>query len=70
MSGSLMTAAEVAELHGVPRSWVYEQSRRGQIPPGRSVGIADTEGRHRTSPNVMRNLAGEMRSCRGAFAER
>ena len=32
MAGSLMTAAEVAELLGVPVSWVYEQSRRGQIP--------------------------------------
>ncbi len=27
-----MTAAEVAELLGVPVSWVYEQSRRGRIP--------------------------------------
>lgn len=27
-----MTAAEVAELLGVPKSWVYEQSRRGRIP--------------------------------------
>jgi excisionase family DNA binding protein len=32
MSGSLMTAAEVAELLGVPVSWVYEQSRQGHIP--------------------------------------
>lgn len=32
MSGSLLTAAEVAELLGVPVSWVYEQSRRGRIP--------------------------------------
>lgn len=32
MAGSLMTAAEVAELLGVPVSWVYEQSRRGRIP--------------------------------------
>jgi excisionase family DNA binding protein len=32
MVGSLMTAAEVAELLGVPVSWVYEQSRRGRIP--------------------------------------
>jgi excisionase family DNA binding protein len=35
MAGSLMTAAEVAELLGVPVSWVYEQSRRGRIPLGR-----------------------------------
>lgn len=32
MSGSLMSAAEVADLLGVPKSWVYEQSRRGRIP--------------------------------------
>lgn len=32
MAGSLMTAAEVAELLGVPVSWVYQQSRRGRIP--------------------------------------
>jgi excisionase family DNA binding protein len=32
MSGSLLTAGEVAELLGVPISWVYEQSRRGRIP--------------------------------------
>jgi excisionase family DNA binding protein len=32
MSRSLLTAAEVAELLGVPISWVYEQSRRGGIP--------------------------------------
>jgi excisionase family DNA binding protein len=31
-NGSLMTAAEVADLLGVPPSWVYEQSRRGRIP--------------------------------------
>lgn len=28
----LLTAGEVAELLGVPRSWVYEQSRLGRIP--------------------------------------
>jgi len=32
MGAALMTAAEVAELLGVPVSWVYEQSRRGRIP--------------------------------------
>lgn len=32
MTGSLLTAAEVAELLGVPTTWVYEQSRRGRIP--------------------------------------
>lgn len=28
----LMTAEEVAELLSLPRSWVYEQSRKGKIP--------------------------------------
>jgi excisionase family DNA binding protein len=28
----LLTASDVAELLGVPVSWVYEQSRRGRIP--------------------------------------
>jgi excisionase family DNA binding protein len=32
MTSSLLTAAEVAELLGVPKSWVYEQSRAGRIP--------------------------------------
>jgi len=32
VSGSLLTAGEVADLLGVPKSWVYEQSRRGRIP--------------------------------------
>jgi excisionase family DNA binding protein len=32
MSGSLLSAREVAEMLGVPTSWVYEQSRRGRIP--------------------------------------
>ena len=30
--GRLLTADEVAELLGVPTSWVYEQSRLGRIP--------------------------------------
>jgi len=29
---SLLTADEVANLLGVPTSWVYEQSRAGRIP--------------------------------------
>jgi excisionase family DNA binding protein len=29
---SLLTAEEVAQLLGVPKSWVYEQSREGRIP--------------------------------------
>jgi excisionase family DNA binding protein len=28
----LLTAGEVAQLLGVPRTWVYEQSRAGRIP--------------------------------------
>lgn len=32
MSSSLMRAGEVADLLGVPTSWVYEQSRQGRIP--------------------------------------
>ena len=32
MSTRLLSAAEVADLLGVPRSWVYEQSRQGRIP--------------------------------------
>ena len=32
MSGGLLTADQVANLLGVPKSWVYEQSRRGRIP--------------------------------------
>ncbi len=32
MTGSLLTADQVADLLGVPKSWVYEQSRCGRIP--------------------------------------
>jgi excisionase family DNA binding protein len=32
MTGSLLTASDVAKLLGVPKSWVYEQSRAGRIP--------------------------------------
>jgi excisionase family DNA binding protein len=32
MSTRLLTAAEVASLLSVPKSWVYEQSRAGRIP--------------------------------------
>ena len=32
MTSSLLTAAEIAELLGVPNSWVYQQSRAGRIP--------------------------------------
>lgn len=32
MTQPLLTAAQVAELLGVPKGWVYEQSRKGEIP--------------------------------------
>jgi excisionase family DNA binding protein len=32
MNGSLLNAEQVAERLGVPKTWVYEQSRKGQIP--------------------------------------
>jgi excisionase family DNA binding protein len=32
MTASLLTADQVADLLGVPTSWVYEQSRKGRIP--------------------------------------
>ena len=32
VTGTLLTADEVAKLLGVPTSWVYEQSREGRIP--------------------------------------
>jgi excisionase family DNA binding protein len=32
VNSSLLTAAEVAELLGVPTSWAYQQSRAGRIP--------------------------------------
>jgi excisionase family DNA binding protein len=32
MSGVLLSAAEVAEMLGVRRDWVYAQSRAGRIP--------------------------------------
>jgi excisionase family DNA binding protein len=32
VTGSLLTADQVAELLGVPKTWVYEQSRAGRIP--------------------------------------
>lgn len=32
MTDRLLTAEQVAEMLGVPKSWVYEQSRRGAIP--------------------------------------
>jgi excisionase family DNA binding protein len=31
-NGSLLTARDVADLLGVPVSWVYERSRSGRIP--------------------------------------
>jgi excisionase family DNA binding protein len=32
MRDSLLTADQVAAMLGVPRSWVYDQSRKGRIP--------------------------------------
>jgi excisionase family DNA binding protein len=32
MGISLLNADQVARMLGVPKSWVYEQSRRGRIP--------------------------------------
>jgi excisionase family DNA binding protein len=32
MADALLTAPEVAQMLGVPRTWVYEQSRAGRIP--------------------------------------
>jgi excisionase family DNA binding protein len=32
VSGPLLDATEVAALLGVPKAWVYEQSRQGRIP--------------------------------------
>jgi excisionase family DNA binding protein len=32
VSTRLLTAAEVAAVLGVPKTWVYEQSRAGRIP--------------------------------------
>jgi excisionase family DNA binding protein len=32
LPGALLTAGQVARLLGVPRTWVYEQSRCGRIP--------------------------------------
>jgi excisionase family DNA binding protein len=32
MTNRLLTAEDVAELLGVPKSWVYEQSRTGNLP--------------------------------------
>ncbi len=31
-NGSLLTAKDVADMLGVPCSWVYQQSRAGRIP--------------------------------------
>lgn len=32
MSGALLNADQVAQMLGVPKTWVYEQSRKGRIP--------------------------------------
>jgi predicted DNA-binding transcriptional regulator AlpA len=38
MSTHLLSAAEVAEMLGVPTSWVYEQSRQGRLTPNSLCG--------------------------------
>ena len=40
MTGSLLTASEVADPLGVPKSWVYEQSRPGRNRLSPSVATA------------------------------
>ena len=32
MAARLLTAEDVAEMLGVPKTWIYEQSRKGLIP--------------------------------------
>jgi excisionase family DNA binding protein len=32
MADRLLTAEDVAEILGVPKSWVYAASRRGELP--------------------------------------
>jgi len=32
MTGRLLTVEDVAAMLGVPKTWIYEQSRRGLIP--------------------------------------
>lgn len=32
MTDCLLTAEQVAEMLGVPKTWIYEQSRKGLIP--------------------------------------
>lgn len=32
VSQSLLSAGQMAQMLGVPKSWVYEQSRKGRIP--------------------------------------
>ena len=63
MNGRLMDAAEVAELLGVPKGWVYEQSRKGVIPTvllgryrryRREAIEAWIEGQERTRPESLR----------------
>ena len=32
MTDRLLTAEDIAELLGVPKTWVYEQARKGLLP--------------------------------------
>jgi len=67
MSGSLLTADQVAQMLGVPKSWVYEQSRNGRIPTvtlGRS-----TDGRSaREADEMLGEIIDE--AYRDAFGDR
>jgi excisionase family DNA binding protein len=62
MNGTLMTAGQVAALLGVPKSWVYEQSRRGRIP-------TVTLGRYRRyRAEAIAEWLEELEACRGMSA--
>jgi len=73
---SLMTASEVADLLGVPTTWVYEQSRLGRIPTvtlGRyrryrpeAIAVWVKELEADTSPARSRSGRGRGRAVRGS----
>jgi hypothetical protein len=44
-AGALLTAEQMARLLGVPRTWVYEQSRCGRVPPSRWAATGATDAR-------------------------
>lgn len=55
----LLTAAEVAAILRVPKSWVYEQARSGALPPVtlgryrrfREESIREWVGEHEVTPS-------------------